>query len=354
MGGGKWIAENPEHETRGFHVNALDSQTTWEELMKKWAEAQKASKAGDNSKLITFVNTILAETWEERGEAVESHILETRREVYNAPLPDGVCILTMGVDVQDNRLAYEIVGWGLGFESWGIEYSEIFGDPRQGEVWNSLDLLLAKAWTYGNGKRIQIKRVAVDTGGHMTPQVYAYCKARQTRGVYPIKGQGGDRIPLTRPSSNKGRERGLFIVGVDGIKSDIVSWLKVKQAGNGYCHFPKDNDGIAINGYSADYFEMLTSEKRIPIRDKKGFLRYEWHKPAGKRNEGFDCRVYARAALRILSQNDDMMLKRIYVAEPWASASTANESGGNIVTPTKNKKTLGNKNQRARENGIYL
>jgi phage terminase large subunit GpA-like protein len=40
-----------------------------------------------------------------RGEVAESHALESRREVYNAELPDGVCVLTTGVDVQDNRLA---------------------------------------------------------------------------------------------------------------------------------------------------------------------------------------------------------------------------------------------------------
>ena len=351
--GGKWIAENPDHDTRGFHVNALDSQESWEKLITKFIEAKRLSKAGDHSKLITFINTILAETWEERGEVVESHALEGRREVYNAPLPDGVCVLTMGVDVQDNRLAYEVVGWGMGFESWGIEYSEIFGDPRQGDVWNRIDDLLSRTWSYGNGRRIQIKRVAVDTGGHMTPQVYAYCKARQSRGVFPIKGAGGDKLPLTRPSS-KNREKGLFIVGVDGIKSDIVSCLKIEHPGDGYCHFPKDKDGIPVNGYDPNYFEMLTAEKRVILRDKKGFVRYEWHIIGGKRNEAFDCRIYARAALRIMSTKDDIMLKRIYLSEPWASAPVAKESNQGIVTPTKKIKAQVSINQKAREKGVNL
>lgn len=353
-GGGKWIAENPDHTVRGFHVNALDSQIPWEELITRWAEAQRLSKSGDYSKLITFINTILAETWEERGEVIESHALEARREIYQSQLPDGVCVLTMGVDVQDNRLAYEIVGWGLGYESWGIEYSEIFGDPRQGDVWNRIDDLLARSFTYENGKRIRISRVAVDTGGHMTPQVYAYCKARQARGVYPIKGQGGDRLPLTRPSS-KNREKGLFIVGVDGIKADIVSWLKVGKPGDGYCHFPKDTDGIPINGYDANYFEMLTAEKRVVRQDKKGFAKYEWIKPAGSRNESFDCRVYARAALRIMSPKDDFMLKRIFMAEPWGTKSIKNvdEESPNLTIAVKKKKKV-SKNSIARQRGIDL
>ena len=354
-GGGKWIAENPEHEVRGFHVNALDSQIPWEELITRWAEAQRLSKAGDHSKLITFINTILAETWEERGEVLESHVLETRREVYNSSLPDGVCILTMGLDVQDNRFAYEVVGWGMGYESWGIEYGEIFGDPRQNEIWNRIDDLLSRVWSYGNGKRIRISRVAVDTGGHATTQTYNYCRARKTRGVYPIKGQGGDKIPLTRPSKHA-KEKGLFILGVDSIKSEIVSWLKVGKEGAGYCHFPKDNDGIPINGYDTSYFEMLTAEKKIIKKDKKGFIQYEWVLPAGKRNESFDCRVYARAALRIMSSKDDIMLKRIYLTAPWLAPVQQGKNGSVeniIVTPVK-KKTQVSKNKRAREQGINL
>jgi phage terminase large subunit GpA-like protein len=351
-GGGMWVAENPEHNTKGFHVNALDSQLTWDNLVEKWAEAQRLAKKGDYSKLITFINTILAETWEIKGEVVESHALETRREVYSSEVPDGVCVLTMGVDVQDNRLAYEVVGWGLGFESWGIEYAEIFGDPRQGEVWNRVDDLLARTWSYGNGKRLRISRVAVDTGGHMTPQVYAYCKARQSRGVYPIKGQGGDKLPLTRPSKGN-REKGLFIVGVDGVKADILSWLKIGQPGDGYCHFPKDNDNIPVRGYDATYFEMLTAEKRVVVQNKKGFGVYEWHKAAGARNESFDCRVYARAALRIMSPKDDIMLKRIYMAEPWAEQTKEKKS---VVAqkPGKSKKLVTSKNNIARGKGVEL
>ena len=355
-GGGMWMADNPDHPVKGFHVNALDSQMAWEELVGKWAEAQRLAKVGDYSKLITFINTILAETWEMRGEVVESHALESRREVYGAELPDGVCVLTMGVDVQDNRLAYEIVGWGLGFESWGIEYSELFGDPRQGDVWNRLDELLAQSWSYANGKRIRISRVAIDTGGHMTPQVYAYCKARQSRGVYPIKGQAGDRLPLTRPSKES-REKGLFIVGIDGIKADTMSWLKLGKVGDGYCHFPKDNDDIPINGYDANYFEMLTAEKRVVVQNKKGFAVYEWHKDGGKRNEAFDTRNYARAALRIMSPKDDLMLRRIYLNAPWLATDTSGiQEKRNIDPAVQNEKAKNktSKNKRGRDAGVVL
>ena len=353
-GGGMWIAENPEERIIGYHINALDHPIdTWEKLVEEFVEANAAAKKGNYSLLIAFVNGRLAETWELKGEVVESHVLEGRREIYSAELPDGVCVLTMGVDTQDNRLAYEVVGWGMGYESWGIEYAEIFGDPRKGEVWNRLDDVLSRAWSYGNGKRIRISRAAVDTGGHMTPQVYEYCKLRQSRGVYPIKGQAGDKLPLTRPSKVS-REKGLFIVGVDGIKADTMSWLGIEQHGDGYCHFPKDIDDIPVNGYDAVYFEMLTAESRIKITNKKGFAVYEWHKAAGARNESFDCRIYARAALRIMSPNDTIMLQRIAASEPWAGQAGEKKAGIVKEEGKKKKQPKVSRNQRAREKGIYL
>lgn len=351
--GGKWIADNPGHNVRGFHVNALDSkQMTWETLISKWTEAQQLAKNGDFSKLKTFINTVLAEEWELKGEILDSHSLESRREVYEAELPDGVCVLTMGVDVQDNRLAYEVVGWGLGFENWGIEYGEIFGDPRLGEVWNRLSDLLSRAWSYKNGKRIRLSRIAIDTGGHRTTETYNYCLAKMSRGVIPIKGVTGDRAELIRPSKNK-REKNLFLVGVDSIKYDWASWLKVAVPGDKYCHYPKDKDGIPVLGYDTTYFQMLTAEKRIVVRNKDGFSAYKWIVEAGVRNESFDCRVYARAALRILSSRDDLLLKKIHLSEPWAEQSEKKKAVSVTAETGKHIKKM-SKNQRARAQGIDL
>jgi phage terminase large subunit GpA-like protein len=171
------------------------------------------------------------------------------------------------------------------------------------------------------------------------------------RGVYPIKGQSGDKLPLTRPpKSQSAREKGLFMVGVDGIKADIISWLRIGQLGDGYCHFPKDSDGIPVKGYDAAYFEMLTSEKRLVVQNKRGQSVYEWHKAAGARNESFDCRVYARAALRIMSPEDDIMLKRIYLKEPWSGQA---EGKASVIAQGKAKKKV-SINQAAREKGLEL
>ena len=59
---------------------------------------------------------------EDRGDLADEDEMLDRREEYNSEyLPDGVLALTCGVDTQDNRLEYEIVGHGLYGETWGIK-----------------------------------------------------------------------------------------------------------------------------------------------------------------------------------------------------------------------------------------
>lgn len=36
----------------------------------------------------------------------------------------------------------EVVGWGVGKESWGIRYQKIYGDMLKEQVWQDLDAFL--------------------------------------------------------------------------------------------------------------------------------------------------------------------------------------------------------------------
>ena len=82
------------------------------------------------------MNTVLATLWEEKHEvAIDSHALWNRCEPFAAEAPDGVCLLTAGVDVQADRLEMEVVGWGRDEESWSIGYHVIPGDILRSEVW---------------------------------------------------------------------------------------------------------------------------------------------------------------------------------------------------------------------------
>ena len=60
-----------------------------------------------------------------------------RRENYSpSAMPYRILYLTAGVDVQDNRLEVEIVGWRREKrddieESWGVEELYLYGDPAK-------------------------------------------------------------------------------------------------------------------------------------------------------------------------------------------------------------------------------
>ncbi|MBF0402269.1 MAG: phage terminase large subunit family protein, partial [Magnetococcales bacterium] len=129
-----------------------------------------------------------------------------------------------------------------------------------------------------------------DTGGHRSMEAYTFCRTRQERRIWAIKGLGGMGKPIwpSRSSrNNKGRVP-HFMVGVDAAKESIYSRLRLKEPGPGYCHFPLDRD--------AEWFRQLTAEK-ITTRYNKGRPIREWVKKSHDRNEALDCRVYAMAAL---------------------------------------------------------
>lgn len=294
-GKGKWIAENPEVKKRGFHLNALASP--WERWGNIIEDFKEAKKKGVET-LKTWVNTTLGETWEDKdGESTDKEVLIKRRENYECEVPSPVLILTAGVDVQDDRLEVEVVGWAEEKESWGIHYKIFYGDPGQKIVWDQLDEFLSKPFYYRNGEGLVISCTCIDSGGHYTTEVYKFCKEREHRRIFAIKGVGGYGKAFIGKVSRNNRERAaLFPLGVDTGKEAIMSRLKIEFEGPGYCHFPREQE----RGYNEDFFNGLTSETK-KIKYVKGVAKIEWKVKSGVRNEPLDLRNYATAAVEILN-----------------------------------------------------
>ncbi|PSJ56827.1 phage terminase large subunit family protein, partial [Brevibacillus brevis] len=198
-GKGEWIHEFPERKVKGFHMNALASPwTRWQEMIDAFLIAQEELKKGNPEQMQVFVNTLLSETWEDRGDIQDENILLERRESYDAELPNGVLILTMAVDTQNDRLEYEVVGWGKEEESWGIEKGVIWGKPDNPQTWRELDDKRERVWKFANGAGLIVACTFVDSGGHYTDEVYKYCGQRLQSRVFPIKGEGGSGLELIR------------------------------------------------------------------------------------------------------------------------------------------------------------
>jgi phage terminase large subunit GpA-like protein len=299
---GEWrpTATSEDKRTAGFHLSSLYSPLgwkSWEEIVTEFLRAKN-----DAPLLKTFVNTVLGETWEEEvGAKLGAEGLRERAEFYPAgEIPEKASIVTAGIDVQDNRVAVGIYAYAEGEECWLISHDEIYGDPAGTKLWDQVDDVIFRTYTRTTGEEVKLAAIGIDSGGHFTSEVYAFCRQRMKRNVFALKGQSQrNKPPIGKPSKVDINYRGqvlknsaeVFPVGVDTIKSTLFGRLKHNEVGPGYIHFHAEA--------SAEYFKQLTSERQV-VRYVKGFAVREWKKKAGDRNEALDCFVYSYAALNFL------------------------------------------------------
>ncbi|WP_441228006.1 phage terminase large subunit family protein [Tardiphaga sp. 20_F10_N6_6] len=293
--GAGWIATRPFKGHASFHAPEMAS--TFRRLRDIVQSYLDKLTLGD---LQSFVNVSLGWPFA-AGEKADPDGLLKRREEYAAQVPMGGLWLSMGVDMQDDRLEYEIVAWGVGEESWSVERGVIWGDPLLPDVWNDLEAVEAQTFQHESGATLRIEGTCVDTGGTggMTAAAYAWLQGKTGRRIFGIKGLGGWGIPIVEKPHRKqtGKKKSkftdLFRVGVDEAKLVVMRRLAQMKVGPGYCHFPLADD------WNEEFFKQLTAE-RLVVRYSKGQPVREWHKNDRDRNEALDCRVYAYAALKIM------------------------------------------------------
>ena len=305
---GEWRATAPGNGKHvGFHIWAAYSYSpnaTWPNLVEEFLDAKS-----DAEQLKTFVNTVLGETWEdEYASKVGADSLMDRAadETYQQYVPPVEALaLTIGCDVQDDRLSLSVWGWGREEEGWLIDRVKIYGSPSRPEVWKQLDEILQKPYVNEAGEEMKVLCCAIDSGGHHTQEVYQYSRERASMGVIAIKGMSQKgKPPLGKASKvdvdykGKALKKGaqLFPVGVDTVKSLLFGRLKHNDPGAGYLHF--------FPTVGVDYFEELTAEKQI-LRFRNGFPERVWVKKSQAPNEALDEMNYAYAALHRLYQKMD-------------------------------------------------
>lgn len=307
------VAKAREATVIGFHISALYSPVGWE----SWEGIARRfeSAKGKDAQLKAFRNTVLGETWEERGEAPDWQKLYERREPWKmGTVPAGALVLTMGVDVQrgsggDGRLEADLWGWGRNGESWLVEHFTLNGDVTKTDVWDALTALCNQTFDHASGVPMAISRVGVDTGdGTTVDEVYTWVRKMGRGQVVALKGKGGfDRVaPVDGPSFVDVNEAGKKVKRGVALWNVSVSVFKLET----YRHFrlsvPTDEvlaEGggwptgfIHVgSGVTAEWFKQVTAEQLVSRKNKKtGFSKAEWVK-SRDRNEALDCRVYARA-----------------------------------------------------------
>lgn len=311
---GKWPVSNTH---ASFQASKLFSPWTRKDsparIAKKFIDAQ-----GDSDKLQVWTNTQMGLPFRRHaGKEIAAEVLATRRENWNqGHVPDGVALLTVGTDTQDDRIELEVVGWGRDEESWSIDYHIIPGSFDDPITRAKYDQYLLTVFRKADGREMRIAATCHDSGGHHTDAVYQFSKERLGRQVWAIKGasdQAGKRSPVwpaSKPNKRKRDRFKPFIIGTQTAKDAISSRLQITRPGPGFMHYPADRD--------FDWFMQITAERLVP-KVEGGQRYFVWQQIPGRANEALDCRVYAYAALRGMMQ---MGLKLNAHADAVGAATT--------------------------------
>lgn len=309
----KWIAGKPFRGIAGFGGlgHLYSPYKTLSGMVSLWLRIAADKSAEKQESLKVFINTNLAETFQERGEAPDWQRLYDRREHYPLHLiPGRGLFVTAGADVQMDRIEISVYAWGRAKESWLIDHIVLDGDTSRPEVWTKLNGVLDQTYHHEAGVDMPIVRFAIDSG-HATQEVYAWSRLQGPGRVLVVKGVDHGAAIVGQPSAvdlnYQGRKisRGvkLWPVNVSALKSEFYGWLRLDKPTDedlalgtefppGYCHYPEMNE---------EFFRQLTAEQLIS-RIVKGYRKSEWVK-SHVRNEALDIRGYARAGASVFGMD---------------------------------------------------
>ena len=275
---GQWIDEDgvvygdpPESSTISFWVSGLASPfVSWADRAESYV---KAFLSGDQEEVRAITNGGFGELWAPSGGDVPEweEVKRLRLPYQPGDIPEGVVFLTVGVDVQKNRLVYVIRGWGARQESWLIAADELWGPTEELDVWGDLDEVLDAQ--YGG---LPIARMFVDAGFRpgkkdAVPEhrVYEFAR-RRGRAVYATKGFENRPLPLTvnridvKPAGGKS-PYGLDLVrlSTDFFKTWVHERLRWPEDQPGGWHLHAE--------VTDDYCKQIVSEARVRKPKGNGF-----------------------------------------------------------------------------------
>ena len=291
---GRWVHRNPDSNVPGFYIwTAYSALADWKIIRENWLKAK-----GDPQSEQAFLNDWVGVAYKAAGESPPWHEIMVRSDEdghRRGVVPVGGLLLTMGIDVQADRVECHICAYGAELRSWTVDYVVIEGEIRDKETWKKLDELLHREWLDSFGNRRKIQLAAIDAGA-WTSDVHDWARRHPITKVMMIRGVPGDqRQPLEKVKRERNVRGKLlkydgrfFNVGVSPMKISLYQNLrKTDPLGRGFVGFPQS--------MGEDFFQQLCSERRVPVQ-KRGYVEYQWHKDKDIRNEVLDTKIYADAS----------------------------------------------------------
>lgn len=295
---GEWrdIKKTCEGKSRkvSFWLNALYSRfLTWKEIAMEFLDSKE-----DPEKLQNFVNSWLAEPWEDtRLRTNADLVLEHQTHTKEFVVPDWAKMLTAGVDVQENCLYWTIRAWGDFLTSQNISHGQAFS-------FTELERIMNLEYRTEDGLPMVISLALIDSG-YNADSVYDFC-VENSEWALPSKGSSNPMLSHYKMSTiNKAGSKayGMNLVLIDtGKYKDMIAGRMRKPSGSG--------SWMVYSGCDREYAEQVTSEHKVNVRTNNGKVKQVWvQKTTHADNHYLDCEVYAMAAA------DLMGVRSLYLTE---------------------------------------
>jgi phage terminase large subunit GpA-like protein len=283
------VADTAGTRTASFWVSGLCSFSSKKSFGYLARKLLMARASGESERLQSVMNTDFGELYSIGGEAPElTTVLDRKQNYQQGQVPEGVKILTAGVDVQKNRLVYVVRGWGAQLESWLIEHGELWGETDQPAVWQRLSTLVQGSW-----QDQPLSRVAIDSG-YQSQMVYRFCRLHKAL-AFPSKGHDRLDKPFKRSDldvSTKGKTLqhglGLWHFDSDHMKCGVHARLHWSFDQPGGWWLPLD--------VADDYCKQIVAEQRVVSSSGK----VAWIK-VKKDNHYLDCEALAYLVIRMMT-----------------------------------------------------
>lgn len=284
---GEWrvVRENAAARKKvGYWINTLYSPfVRFSEIALEFMNSKD-----DPEKLQNFVNSWLAEPWEDtKLKTSADTVMERQTELQALTVPSWARMLTGGVDVQETCLYWSIRAWGNYITSQNIAHG-------QATSFQDIEMVMNLAYQKENGEQMVVCLCLIDSG-YDADSTYDFC-ASNSDWALPVKGSSNPMMShfklskINRPDS---RAHGMNLVLTDGDKyKDMIAARMKKPNGRG--------SWMVYDGCDMEYAEQVTAEHKVNIKSGNRVVQRWVPKRSHIDNHYLDTEVYALAAADIM------------------------------------------------------
>lgn len=262
-------AARERRDTVVFKWNRLvDSTFTFYECLARFFEGvhhPEKKKVYDNETMSRF-------TYKKTGR-VEIGNFDKKKRNYShtgnlAIVPDGVLIITAGIDAMDKDFHWVIQGWGAGMASWILQYGVIYCPIAQDTITSKENMLQKFKEDFfkiplvnSSGKSHAVRLAFIDRGGHRPSDVdYIVSK------IPFIQAYIGSNRPDPKKDLIYKSENGNYFMGQSETFSEHVGMLMDTDM----WYLPMD--------VSSDFISQATAQYHVSKKTPEGNTRTIWVK----------------------------------------------------------------------------